>query len=477
MAQQRKYNVEGMHCASCEVIIERAVRKLPGVSNVKANQAGWVKIWSDNEPNLTVVNGHIGIHGYRILSGTRTDKVSFKRIGGVILMIAAVYVLFRRFNLAPNLVNGEELSLSVVFVMGLVAAISSCIAVTGGLLVAVSTAYTQAHPEATSRQKFRPHIFFNLGRIVSYTLLGAAVGALGSVLALSSMGSGIVTLAASLTMILLGLRLLNIFPWFSRFTIQPPKFIAHRLHDSAGNTRAWAPFLMGAGTFFLPCGFTQALQLYVLTRGDASIGAVTMFVFSLGTLPALMSLGAITSFIKGRWQKVVATVAGAAVVALGLININYGANLTGLSTELIQARENVMNVASRQVVEVQDPNVTVVDGVQVVKMNVVARGYSPNHFTIHAGLPVRWEITGVNTYGCQSIIELPDFNIIQSVKQGLNVVEFTPRGTGQYIFRCPMGMYTGSFTILPAAKRPIPAGVPLPDNTVSDCDPTKASCI
>lgn len=476
MALPYSYQVEGMHCASCEVLIERAFRKLPGVSNVKANQAGWVKVWSEREPDLVTVNERVSQHGYRVLAGAPASRISFKRMGGALLMVVAVYVLFKKLNLVPNLGVGQDLSLGVVFVMGLVAAVSSCIAVTGGLLVAISSAHAQAHPEATGWQKFRPHLFFNLGRVVSYTLLGAAVGALGSVLALSSVGSGIVTLVASLAMVVLGLRLLNIFPWFSRITIRPPKFIAHHLHDSAGNTRAWAPLLMGAGTFFLPCGFTQALQLYVLTRGDARMGAATMLVFSLGTLPALMSLGAITSFVKGRWQKVIATTAGAAVVALGFINFGYGANLTGLSAKFVQARESLKIAASRQGIEVQDPNVTLVDGVQVVKMNVVARGYSPNRFTVRAGLPVRWEVTGVNTYGCQALLQLPDFGITEFVKQGLNTVEFTPREPGQYAFHCAMGMYTGSFTVLSADERAAPATTPLQDNAVKVCDPTKTSC-
>lgn len=466
-----------MHCSSCEVLIERAFSRLPGVSNVKANQAGWVKVWSEAEPDLSAVNERVGQHGYQVRVGTGVGSFSFKRIGGALLMVVAVYILFKKLNLVPNIGGGQDLALGVVFVMGLVAAVSSCIAVTGGLLVAVSSAHAQAHPEATGWQKFRPHIFFNLGRVVSYTLLGAAVGALGSVLALSAVGSGIITLLASLAMIVLGLRLLNVFPWLSRLTLRPPKFIAHRLHDSAGNTRAWAPLTMGAGTFFLPCGFTQALQLYVLTRGSSSVGAATMLVFSLGTLPALMSLGAITSFVKGRWQRAVAVAAGAAVVALGLINFGYGANLTGLSAKFAQARENLKIAASRQGVAAQDPNVTVVNGVQVVKMNVVARGYSPNRFTVRAGQPVRWEITGVNTYGCQALLALPAFGLTQFVQPGLNVAEFTPREPGQYAFHCAMGMYTGSFTVLAADAQAAPALAPTQPSAVKVCNPATTSCL
>lgn len=302
------------------------------------------------------------------------------------------------------------------------------------------------------------------------------MGALGSVLALSPKMSGVVTLLASLAMIFLGLRLLNIFSGLGRLSVRPPKFIAHRLHDAAGNPRPWAPFLLGAGTFFLPCGFTQALQLYVLTRGDAAAGAATMLVFSLGTLPALVGLGALTSFLKGRWQRVVATVAGAAVVALGFMNLTYGFTLTGLSAKVAAARENLKIAMSRQGVEVADPNVRLVDGVQVVSMDVVARGYSPNRFTVRAGVPVRWEIQGVNTYGCQSILQLPALGLTKYVQPGLNVVEFTPQRAGQLPFHCAMGMYTGSFTVLPAEDFPEAAPTASPP-TPTTCDPSITTCL
>lgn len=449
---KKTYQISGMHCAACEVLVERAFRNQSVVSKVKANQAGWAEVWCEKEPNIDIVNAALSAHGYKAQPNLdKASSFSFKKFSGVVLVVVATYLIFKKFNLVPNLSLGEELSLGVVFVMGLVAAVSSCIAVTGGLLVAISSAHAQANPGITGWQKFRPHIFFNIGRVAGYTILGAAVGALGSALAISPQFNGLIILVASLAMIVLGLKLINIFPILSRVTIRPPKFIAHSLHNSAsGKIKPWAPLILGAGTFFLPCGFTQALQLYVLTQGDSMSGALIMLVFSLGTMPALVSLGAVNSFVKGKWQRLVAITAGAAVVALGLINFGYGMNLTGLNVKISQAKENLKIVASQQGVSIVDPNVQMVDGVQVVKMDVVARGYSPNRFTIQSGIPVRWEINGVNTYGCQSILQFPAIDVTKYIKPGINVIDFTAQGTGQLPFHCAMGMYSGSFTILPA---------------------------
>ena len=87
--------------------------------------------------------------------------------------------------------------------------------------------------------------------------------------------------------------------------------------------------MLGAATFFLPCGFTQALQLYVLAKASVAAGALTMLAFSLGTLPALLSLSAVSSFARGAFQRHFLKVAGVAVIVLGLMNIQYGAGAHG----------------------------------------------------------------------------------------------------------------------------------------------------
>jgi sulfite exporter TauE/SafE len=87
-------------------------------------------------------------------------------------------------------------------------------------------------------------------------------------------------------------------------------------------------FVLGAATFFLPCGFTQALQVYVLSQASFAAGALTMLAFALGTLPAMLSLSAIASLARGGFQKHFLRFAGAAVILLGLMNIRYGLVLT-----------------------------------------------------------------------------------------------------------------------------------------------------
>ena len=209
-----------------------------------------------------------------------SESARYVKIGAVFLLVIAGYLLLQRFDFLPQSFGiSENMSYGIVFVLGLLAAFSTCMAVTGGLLLAISGRHAEESAERGAWERFRPHIFFNMGRIVSYTIFGGAIGALGSALTLSSRASGILTIAVALLMILLGIRMLRIFPWLNRFTPRLPRFLTERAYDF-GSQSGQTPFFAGAATFFLPCGFTQALQLYVLGLGSASVGATTMFVFA-----------------------------------------------------------------------------------------------------------------------------------------------------------------------------------------------------
>jgi sulfite exporter TauE/SafE len=267
---------------------------------------------------------------------TKSSSRDYLEIGAAFLIVIAVIFALRQLDLLPRQFGvSETMSYGLVFIIGLVASVSSCIAVTGGLLVAVAAKYNEAIANLTPMQRMKPHIYFNTGRILSYTLLGGVIGALGSALTLSPEINGLLTLIASAVMILLGLQMLKLLPALTRFLPTMPKLFAHFIHDLAERDANGGAFVLGAATFFLPCGFTQALQLYVLAKGSLTIGALTMLAFSLGTLPALLSLSAMSSFVTGTLQRHFLKFAGVLVIVLGISNIQYGLVLAGSTMNAI----------------------------------------------------------------------------------------------------------------------------------------------
>jgi sulfite exporter TauE/SafE/copper chaperone CopZ len=483
--------IDGMHCRHCEVAIERRLSAIAGVRRVDASfRKGTARITHIGELDHEVLQKAVAEEGYTVASWhERVDHVvghskntarDYVEIGAAFLIVVAVFLLLNQFDVIPKSLGiSDNMSYSLALLIGLVASVSTCMAVTGGLLVAVAAKYSEASADLTNIQRLRPHIYFNAGRIVSYTLLGGAVGALGSVLTLSSEANGVLTLVASGVMIVLGLQMLKLFPSLGRLLPRMPKSLAHKVHDFAARETNDGAFVLGAMTFFLPCGFTQALQLYVLTKGSFATGALTMLAFALGTLPALISLSAISSFAKGAFQNRFLKLAGAAVIMLGFLNIQYGLVLAGstivltpsisskkqsspakeqtVAAQLGEAKGNGNVAVEKQPLATTDEKQPVATKIekQTLAMKIVGFDYVPNRFTVRQGIPVEWWIDASQAAGCGRILIVQKLRVRRLLPANSTaLIAFTPGEPGDIAFNCSMGMMTpgSKITVIPAGK-------------------------
>jgi uncharacterized protein len=451
-----RLKVAGMHCANCPVAVERALRVVPGVRNVDVDlRSGSAEVTHVGHLELTALQGAVAEDGYTLTLWQGPSQPAehtlfnglrdYAEIGAAFVILVGIALLLKEYDLLPRgFAVSDNMSYGVAFLIGLVASVSTCIAVTGGLLVAVAAKYNETHAQLTDAQRLRPHIYFNAGRIVSYTLLGGAVGALGSTLTLSPRANGILTIAASAVMILLGLQMLRLGPPLSRLLPAMPKAFAHRIHDLAERETKGAAFVLGATTFFLPCGFTQALQLYVLAKGSFLTGALTMLAFALGTLPALLSLSAIASLARGVFQRHFLRFAGAAVILLGIANIQYGLVLGG--SGMASGGADTAPQVSRQPPEIAD-------GTQRISMKVVGLDYVPSQFTITQGVPVEWRIDASEASACGRFLIAPGLRIRKLLSDmSATLITFTPMQTGEFAFNCGMGMMNPDAKITVIAK-------------------------
>ena len=250
--------------------------------------------------------------------------------------------------------------------------------------------------------------------------------------------NGILTILASLIMIVLGLQLLHIFPSLGWLQPKLPKLFAHKVYAKDSSHQA-APFFFGAATFFFPCGFTQALQLYVLSKGSFTIGAFTMLFFSLGTLPSLASISAITSFAKGSFKAYFTKFAAVAVILLGFSSIGSGFVL--LDVAGVPAASANPAIDSPQILDTDS---------QLVTMAVRGLDYFPDSFTIKKGVPVEWQIDGSGAQGCAQIISVPKLGITERLQRTApTTIRFTPEEAGTIRFSCGMGMAgPGAFIVV-----------------------------
>ncbi|MFA6973311.1 MAG: sulfite exporter TauE/SafE family protein [Parcubacteria group bacterium] len=444
--------IKGMHCRSCEMLIEERVSKIPEVNKIIVNyKKAIAEVYYDTQkPNEQEIEEAIREAGYAIGSNGKKYLLSsnvedYKDLGIALLFLVGIYLILKsfgilNFNFAASASNPS--SLSVVLLVGLTAGVSSCMALVGGLILGISARHAEKHPEATPLQKFKPHLFFNLGRIVAYVFFGSILGAVGSVFQLSSLMLGVLTIAVGAVMLVMGLQLIEIFPVVSGIKFTLPKFVSRALGVKNHHEKEYShsnSALMGGLTFFLPCGFTQAMQLFAISTGSMWAGGLVMGTFALGTAPGLLGIGGITSIVKGIFAKRFFKFAGVLVIFFSIFNIANGYNLTGWQ---------LGSGASSNSVQSADENVTMENGVQIVRMTEIASGYVPNSFTVKKGVPVKWIIDAQDPFSCASSLVMPKENISKRLVKGENIIEFTPKETGALKFSCSMGMYTGVFNVV-----------------------------
>ena len=444
--------IKGMHCRSCEMLVEQKLSHIPEIVSSQANvaRAGVDVYYQGQKPNDNEIAEAVRAAGYEV--GVNKPKTwlnhnwsDYQDLGIAFFVLVVAFLVLKNFgvlNFGASLA-AQSFSLPLVLLVGLTAGFSTCMALVGGIVLGIATRHAEAHPESTPWQKFRPHLFFNLGRVAGYAFLGGLLGMAGSAFQLSSNVTGLLTIAVGVAMFLIGLQLIDVFPWLTNWKFTLPKSVSRLLradkHVREYNHKQAA--VAGALTFFLPCGFTQAMQLYAVSAGSFLSGALIMGIFALGTAPGLLSVGGLTSVVKGVFAKRFFKFAGLVVVSFALFNFTNGSRLLGwdLNFSANAARTNVIAA---------DPNVSVVDGVQTVKMIEGNYGYSPRQFTIQAGVPVRWLIDAQAPYSCASSLVVPALNLRLNLKPGENIIEFTPLQAGQIKFSCSMGMYTGSFNVV-----------------------------
>jgi sulfite exporter TauE/SafE/copper chaperone CopZ len=336
------FHVQGMHCNSCVILTESEIGDLPNISAVKTNLKNHtievVGVFGDKTldeiaQELTVA---LKPHGYTVsvevpkvqAARSPTDGLSkwsdFKIAVPIALGFTVLFILLQKLGIV-NMVNAGNVTYGTAFVVGIVASLSTCMAVVGGLVLSMSATF------AKDGDRIKPQVMFHVGRIVSFFILGGVIGAIGSAFTLNVSATFVLGLLIGLIMLILGLNLLEVFPWVKKFQPSMPKFIGKHAHGVSKLNHTLTPLLVGAATFFLPCGFTQSMQLYTLTTGNFFQGGLTMLAFALGTLPVLALVSFSSFSIKNSSKSgIFFKSAGLVVILFALFNIINSLVVIGL---------------------------------------------------------------------------------------------------------------------------------------------------
>ena len=457
--------VEGMTCSSCESRITKTLASLSGVASSKVSlKGGTAEIEYDNS-KITVdeIKTAIGKTGYAV----KDSKGSGTAIAlGIGLLLVAAYLIAGSSGLFAYIPRIDaSIGYAMLFAIGILTSIH-CVAMCGGIALSQSLDATQKTSVTARIREIVPALKYNAGRVLAYTIIGGIVGAAGSVFSFSPMVKGIIAGLAGLLMIVLALRMLGLLRVFPRAHQVFPKPLRDAAAKITAALRKGGPFGVGLLNGLMPCGPLQTMQLYALGTGSALGGALSMLIFSLGTVPLLFLFGVTANLLPRKFVPVMIKASAVLVMFLGVVTFARAATLAGIpmpfqgNQSIVQTTGSQSSGAKSQRAGLQ--STTVANGRQTIVTEFKNGNYVP--FSVKAGVPLIWtiRIAEQDITGCNGTVIVPAYGIRKELVPGDNVIEFTPSKAGTIAYSCWMGMIRSSITVVGDNNGSNASGVSLP---------------
>lgn len=208
---------------------------------------------------------------------------------------------------------------------GLFGGFGHCIGMCGPIVAAYSLKdHSGALPSASFQ--WQTHLFYHAGRISTYAVVGAVMGLTGSFVNVAGKIAGIqniVAIAAGTAMVALGLSMAGAWrgtAWIEHRNGTVLRF-AHRLFTSSSRIR---PYALGMVLGLLPCGLSYTIFIAAAGMGSAAAGMLTALFFGLGTLPALLSFGALVATLNAGLRSRIYRAGGVMIIIMGVVFIFRG---------------------------------------------------------------------------------------------------------------------------------------------------------
>ena len=417
--------IDGITCDSCRGKITKKLMKIKNIKKVTFDGNVAKVEYLGELPKEDIIKGVIE-EGYytddKKIVEKREKLAKIMTIGELLKIIAIIVIAvvllnrlfgFNVFNVIP--VVNSNTTYAMLFLIGLMTSIH-CVFMCGSINLLASRSDTK---------NFKRPLLYNLGRLVSYTLIGGVVGFLGSVLTISPYVQGTIILASSILMLIMALNMAGI----TNFNIKFKGF--------KGSSSKRTPFIIGLLNGFVPCGPLQAMQVYALATGSALNGAISMFLFCLGTIPLMLFLGTLSNFLNSSKKNILNKISVALIIVLSLAMFNRA--LLSMGFDLGNLFKT--DYSNYSISELKENH-------QVIEINLTYEGYED--IVVQKGIPVKMKIiaTKDKLTGCNNGIIINEYNIRSDIEVGTNVIEFTPNEKGVYTYTCWMGMLKNKIVVV-----------------------------
>lgn len=419
--------IDGIHCVHCENKIKKELLKNRKIKKVDIkNNIAYIS-YDGNLENKEIIDSITKIDYItkdEYISHNLNDlntKIKFREFIIISCLVLLIVLLinkifgFNIFNIIPKIDN--SITYGMLLVTGLLTSIH-CISMCGAINL-------MATYNDDNKISIKKPILYNLGRVISYTFIGGIVGAIGSVISINESINGIIIILAAILMLLMSLNMLGII-----------KFKLPKLFKFKIRTKQRSSFVIGLLNGLMPCGPLQAMQVYALSTGSFIAGLLSMFLFSVGTVPLMLCVGVIFNLFKGKKRILLNKIASVLILILSLVMLNRGFNTLGLNFSNLFNNYGEFTASA------------IKDDYQEIKIDLTYNNY--DDIIVQKDIPVRLVIHVEKKYltGCNEEIVLSEYKIRKKLVEGDNIIEFTPTKTGTFPMNCWMNMINNTIKVI-----------------------------
>lgn len=437
----KKYYIQGMHCMSCELIIKERLENIENITNASANLKTHIleiSIKKDTEfPSSNQINELFKDLGYTFYenkpSSNNIPKYETEITIILIALLVSLFIIIENTGFFFKYSLTAQSSYISYFIFGFVAGLSSCAALVGGLLLSMSDKWNHVYNKNRKKSHI-PFVMFNTGRLISFAFLGGILGLLGSLFSISFTFTIILTILVCLIMIILGAQMMGM-KIASKIRIKTPAYVMKHIKNESDLSGKYVPFIVGALTFFIPCGFTLIAQSNVLLTGSFITGSILMFSFALGTLPILVfiSFTSLKFHSSIKFNRIFNKVAGIIVIIFGLYTLNAQLNILGLS-QLITDYYISDDIT-------HEIDAEFVDNTQILKLTAKEFEYRPLMVNLKSNITTKLIIDNQGAVGCaQAVYARGLYDNVILLEPGINEIDIPDPIPGKYLISCSMGM-------------------------------------
>lgn len=415
--------IDGIHCVNCENTIKYALLSDKKIKRVSFD--GFIAIVTcennTKENDLIKVINDLGYYTDKdnISDDINDLKNNIKLKEFVIILVGIIFICFllykvfgyNIFNMIPTI--DISVTYGMLFTTGLLTSIH-CISMCGSINLVATV-------NNDNKRSIKRPLLYNIGRIISYTIIGGLVGLVGKIISFNNIVNGIIIILASMVMLLMSLTMLNVIK--VKF-----KFIKYKVSNRN-------PFIIGLLNGLMPCGPLQAMQIYALSTGSVLKGALSMLLFGLGTVTLMLVTGVIFSSMKGKTKTLINKIASVLILILSIVMFNRG--LLSLDIDILK-NNNYGNYVKT----------TIKGDYQEIEFDLEYDNYKD--IIVQKDIPVKIIINASKDKltGCNNEIIINEYGIKKKLEVGENIIEFIPKDTKTISYTCWMNMIKNNIRVI-----------------------------